>query len=700
MLKLIRKYQLIILAIGGSLLMVVFLLQPVLTRLTPDSRNNPVARLDDGTVFDGHDTQRANFDLSVLKNTYSRTFVPLNFGGLGLDPINDRDTEFHWLLLIKAAGDAGLIGDDAEGRTWIPTIAVQEAQIVVQQEARQGDFASQEEANQRLEEVSATIENQLRRNIRLGASRMRGMTEDEVYRTLAKARGVQRLMARFITAPSMSDLGALSAAVERLDAIAVNAAVVPGSALAPLVEDPSESELAAFFERFKDASPSESEFGIGYTQPTRVKLGWLTLNRGLIEASIEIDRIELRKIWRRDAELPPDDRQYPGDFAGERPEIERAYRADLAEDIMVEADRIIRAEVLKATSALREEDGVYVLPEDWASRRPELDAIAEAVVVGVEEQLGASIPTPSVTIRSDQWLTNRDISTIPGLGQASYRVGSQRIPTFNIPSALEDEESIELLGMQAGVPQADPAAQDQQGNRYYVLVYEARPAGASLSIDDAGRERVIDDYKTLGGYERLVSRLDTARSSIESTGDLTGALDELLRGVDGETRPRVVENVMVYSDRVTGPPGTQPDPALNTQAFIDAVREKASPLDPLATPEQLAQDPIGVGVGVPSRRAVALSRIVAPRPLTSDLYRARMTQILNQVRVNEMREVMAEDGLPQPFSYEAMRKRYGLESLESRDGEPRDDADDEDAQDEDADDEAAGDEAPQADASP
>jgi len=666
MLKFIRKYQLIILAVGGSLLMFVFLLQPVLTRLTPDSRNNPVARLDDGTVFDGHDTQRANFDLSVLKSVYSRTFMPLEFGGLGLDPINDRDTEFHWLLLTKAADEAGLIGDDAEGRTWIPALAAQEAQAVVQQEARQGAFSSQEEAAARLEEVTSNIEDAMRRNIRLGVSRMQGLTEDDVYRTLAKARGVQRMITRFLTAPSLSDLGALSAAVERFDAVAVDAGVIPGAALAPVIEDPSEEELGAFFDRFKDASPSENEFGIGYTQPTRVKLGWITLDRESIERSVEVDRVELRKIWNRDAQLPEDARKYPGDFAGERPEIERAYRADLAEDIMVEADRIIRAEVLKATSSLREEDGIYALPEDWADRRPDLESIAQAVVEGIRERLGVSIPTPVVTIRADRWLTGFDLSSTPGLGAARYRMGSRMIPAYNIPNALEDEEAIELLGIQTGVPQVDPAAQDEGGNRFYVLVYESRPRGAALSIDDAGRERVLEDYKSLKGYERLVAMIDSLRTTIESSGGLADAIDAAYESVgDDAPRPEVIENILVYSDRVTGAPGAQPDPALNTAEFIGAVRDAAASLDPLATPEQAAQEPIAIGVGIPSQRAVALSRVVAPRPLTSDLYRARMRTILNSVRVDEMREVLAQtDG--QPFSAQAMRERYGLVPVETR----------------------------------
>ena len=665
MLKFIRKYQLIILAIGGSLLMVVFLLQPVLTRLTPDSRNDAVARLEDGTVFNGFDTSRANFDLSVLKSIYPSVYAPLRFGGFGLDPVNDRDTEFHWLLLTKQARDAGLIGDDADGRTWIPTLAQQQAIRVVQQEARQGNFSTQEEAGRRLEEVSSQIENNMTRSIRLASGRMQGIDENEVFRTLAKARGVQRLLGLYNAAPAVSDLNAINAAVEQLSAVAVNAAAVPGLALGAQIPEPSEEELRAFFERFEDQRPADNEYGIGYTQPPRVKLGWLTLDRARIEESIEIDRVELRKIWTRDREKPVEQREYPGDFAGERAEIERAYREDLAQDVMIEADRVIRAEVLRATSALNKTDGVFVLPDGWQDRRPSLESIAEEVVARVSERLGTTIATPSITIRTDQWLTTGDIGRIEGFGGARYRMGSNTIQTSNIPTALDDTEAIELLGMQEGVPQVDPAAQDDQGNRYYALVYEARPAGPARSIEDAGRETVLEDYRSLKGFEILRTMTGDLRDAIESSGSVRAAIDLAFDGVASDTtRPEVIENLLVRRDQVGGVRGA--GPALNSAAFRDAVRARAERLDPLATPEQVASDPIGVAVEVRQQRAVALARIVAPRPLTRERYRGEIVRIAQSVRQQQRQEAMNDAGA-HPFAYEMLRERHGFRSVDEPD---------------------------------
>jgi hypothetical protein len=231
MLKFIRKYQLIILAVGGSLLMVVFLFQPIIGKLSPDPRKATVATLADGTKFNGFDYQRASFDLAVIKRISPLLLLPSQQGGLGIEQGNGDEAELHWLLLSKMANDAGLVGDAGEGITWIPELARRNAGFQLQQQAQQGliQFNSEQEFAQAVAQLAPQYEAPLQRNVALATGMSQGATEDDVYRTLATARGIERFYRVYSSVPSYSDIGAMDAAKQRYDAIAVDAVVIKRS---------------------------------------------------------------------------------------------------------------------------------------------------------------------------------------------------------------------------------------------------------------------------------------------------------------------------------------------------------------------------------------------------------------------------------------------------------------------------------------
>jgi len=668
MLKIIRKYQLIILAIGGSLLMVVFLFQPIIGKLSPDQRKATVAKLADGTTYNGFDIQRANFDLSVLKRVYPRVFASIEQGGLGLVAgSSEEQTERHWLLLSKQANDAGLIGDAGEGRTWIPVIAQREAAGFVQEQMQQGLITSQEQAIESLDAMTTQVENQLRRNVSLATDMMRGIDENEVYRTLATARGIERLYRVFSSLPAFSDLGAMHAAKSRYDSVAVDAVLVKADLFTDSIPLPSEDELQAFFDQYKADAPTDNDYRIGYTQPSRVKLGWLTLNKQSIEAAIVIDRVELNKIWRTDHALPEGTRKYPGDFAGERLNVETAYRDQRAFDILYEADKIIRSQVLQATRGLSKDENFFVLPDDWNTNRPTLEGLAQSVVDGLLEQLNVTIPLPAVQIHSDRWLSSNDISALPGFGTSIYRIGSRTLRSALIPQVSQSQEAAALLTIQPSVPVVNPAAEDAQGNRYYAIIYDTNPAGPADSIDDAGRDTVLNDYRTIKAYQLLSDNLDSFITQATAENDLAPALDAALAlGSDNIQRPGVARNLLVQSENIArGRLALFVEPGLNTPEFRDAINNAASGIHELAAPESLTQSPIIIATPIPSAKGIGLAKVIAPRPMTSEDFTTNLTQILNQESQNEIREALV-DTEASPFSLETMSERYGYTRVKKR----------------------------------
>jgi hypothetical protein len=673
MLKFIRKYQLIILAIGGSLLMVVFLFQPIIGKLSPDPRKATVAQLADGTKFNGFDYQRASFDLAVIKRVSPLLLLPTQQGGLGIDQSSSGDeAELHWLLLSKMANDAGLVGDAGEGATWIPELARRNAAFQIQQQVQQGmlQFTSDQEYAQAVAALAPQYEAPLQRNVSMATGMAQGATEGDVYRTLATARGIERLFRVYSSVPSYSDLGAMQAAKQRYDAIAMDAVMIKGSAIAPAIQDPSDEQLQAFFDEYKADAPSDNDYAIGYTQPTRVKLGWLALNRDAIASTVTIDRVELNKIWRTDHQLPAEQQRYPGDFAGERLNIERAFRTDRAMDLMIEADKIIRSKIIQATRVLEKDGDYYILPADWSSTRPKLEALAQAVVDGVKEQHNVELPLPIVETHTDRWLNAMEISTLQGYGASAYRIGQRQLPSYLIPQGIDTEELSAIMPVQAGVHMVDPAAEDAQGNRYYAIFYEVNPAGPADTIDDVGRERVLNDYKSVKAFELLSENISAITELAKTSGDLAPAISLAMDlGPADAIRPGVARNLLVTEDNVArGRLASFVEPGLNSEEFRSVVQEATSGLDPLATPEALAESPIFVSAVIPSSKGIALGKVIAPRPMTQEVFDINIFQILAGQGRRDI-QIAIDDAGVSPFTLETLSDRMGYTRIKKRNDE-------------------------------
>ncbi len=667
MLKFIRKFQLIILAVGGSLLMVVFLLEPVLTSFQKSQLNRTVARLADGGKVTLLDVDVARAEIDLARRVAGVVFLPREANGLGLSPDDPGGANrhvYHWIMLSRMAEEAGLVGGAEDGRQLINIqIAAERRELIqrAQMAIMQGAMTPQE-ATEQIQQYETLRRSQLFRDVMQTAAYTQGATEDDIWGSLAKFMGAYRLLSLYQNAPAFSPAGAVAAMRELGDSVAVNAALIPGTLLAPEVPDPSEEELAAFFEARAGASPDEDEMGVGYVQPARVRLGWLVLSREDFNRGVEVDRVELQKMWRIDSEKPEADRLYPGDFASERARIEADYRRDRVDQLMVEADRVIRSEALKATRGLSREGGRMVLPEDWSQTGPRLDVIAEAVVTRLSAQ-GANVPTPTVEVPENRWFSGDELARVPGLGRAFYRVGSRTVLIRELPASIGEAGVVESINLQVGVPQVEPAAVDAEGNRYYLLVLEHRDAGPARSIEEAGRDRVLADYKGVRGFEMLRERLDELESAAAGEGGVRAAVDLAVEQADltRVVRPSVYRNLRVSTVQVL-PSAQSPsiDPQLNGEAFRDAVLGAAEGVDPLASPEEVAAEARAVAVALPKARAVAVARVVAPRPMTREDFQESVQMALGLLKRQEVEAALDETGAGDPFSFETLRERYGL----------------------------------------
>ncbi len=656
MLKFIRKYQLPILVVGGSLLMIVFLLQPVLTKLSPSPAKAKIATLASGSAITAGDRQMAQFELEVIKNVYPQFFQPGQHGGVLFDTDSSKQV-LQWFMLAKQATDAGVVADAADGRDMISQIAEQTAGSYLYQQGQQGLITAQE-AEDQFPTLTAQFTTTLTNRAASMSGMVPGMQPDDVFRVLAKARGVDRFINLYGTTPALSDLGYNKAAHASFDAVAVNATTIPANVFAANIPDPTEDELQAFFDEYKDQFPAQTDFGIGYQQPTRVRLAYLKIDRQMLFDAVIVDRAELAKLHTLNTDPEK------GDFASERAALERKYRDDKATQMMIEADRLVRSLVQQSVKGFPVNSGRYELPEDWDARRPKLEAIAESVVEGLREQYGVNLPTLTINVHGSDWLDARQILTLPGYGTASYRVGAQQFETFKIPTLLTLQSNSKALVIQPGLPLADPAAVDAANNRYYAVVLKVNEAGPADSIDDAQRDRVLKDYKEIKSFNNLVDRTEELSTILASTGILSDAINAALTGATDAPTPEIQRNILVTKDSIDrGRLTLYVNPALNVPAFRDAVMQTAESIDKFAEPGSILDSDRAIAVPLPASRSLALATIVAPRPMTIEQFRVRSTQVLSKQVQTELAEAIES----YPFSYDALATKFGLKLLRDLD---------------------------------
>ncbi|MEZ6242986.1 MAG: hypothetical protein R3B57_08085 [Phycisphaerales bacterium] len=650
MLKFLRKYNVLILVIGGSLLMVVFLLQPVLTRLQPSPEERKIGTIGaDKSKVAQRDLHEASDDIRILE-ALSPFIVR---AGLQLDQGHEMH---HYFLLLYEAKREGLVGGVDDGASLIPQLARDQAQLEELSKYPQqywGLIRSQPFFAQDVAKKAVELEPQLMQARELIAQRW-GMPVDRVDQALANTRGILRLRNTYNAALRFSAPDALVIARDRFDAALADVLVVPSTLFVSEIPTPTEDQLLAHFEQYKSDPPGTGEFGFGYLQPPSVKLEWLVLDPAVFSTAVTPDPIEVRKRWSQNRE------KYKGEFADERAGIESEIRANKAQDLLADADQIIRQDVLARTRPLATDDqGFLILPDDWDQRRPRMADIAQQIVNDLSQREHVTLPMPLVEVRNSQWLSAQDMSQLPALSRAAFRVGATPMPTPYLPSLVRENQTGQRspLHAQVGVPIVETPAVDQSGRRYYVTVLAARPQSPPDSLDDV-REEVTTDLTAKLAYDKLISEAPRYEELAREEG-LDAVASLVSQGKDPDSAPKVDQSVLLT--RAGASPVLEAnlkDARVRTateflEAAVDAAAERLDPHAPIAA-SPLAESI--VSGASPRDRILVLGRLTAYRPVTIEDYRLRSRGLLRAEAADLLAESTHDDD-PDPFSYDALVTR-------------------------------------------
>ncbi len=617
MFKLLRQYNKWILAVGGTLLLITFLMPTAIQSCAEQSAfsGSTWATYDGGTVT-GAELELAQKELRVLEVLRNPQFAQLGA---------DRDPA-HWWLLVHEASKAGLVGGAGEGEAMLAQIA-----------AGAGSGA---EPNR----------------ILFNLAQASGTNPDIVLVTLAKAQGVQRLLGLAAGLDRVSDLRLEQEVARSMLGITGDLVVIDARTNTSIeVPAPTDAALEAQRKAWADKpAPAVGQQGIenfGYRIPDRFKLEWITIPKASVEAMVDADpelaTLALKKRFAQDpAKYGADPAMNPS-FSAYEASVRARTRQELVDRRLEEVAKAAGDQLGLAQRSLEREGVYFKLPADWASQMPTLQSVAEALA----QDFG--IPLPAYQSSGAEWLEVADVATLPGVGSArTDRFGAPVRTQQLVAGAKELSAASVTAPFQLGI--ASPALLGDNGDVHFVRLVEAAAAAPAIDLAEV-RAEVERDVLAIERFKSLEADADAIRAravadGVRAVADAYGAKVEFVKDLR-EANPQFVQFGIRIGSAI---PGLGTDPKA-----LDALVEKAARLPLTADISALPADERTFVVAAPDKLSILVLQATALAPVTSEEF-ARLSESPQLVGVVRDPELAIDPA--KVFSYEALAARWGFKS--------------------------------------
>lgn len=634
MLKWLRKYSKALMIFFGVFLMISFLVPQAISQL--GQGGNPSLFTVGGRSVRALEAQRVSAQIQAVENATLGVF-PISLG------IDARGTGVeHWVIAKELTLKSGFTGGTADGPELIPQAAqvatvgrLGPEMLDVVRNNPQIMQMLQQQADQQAAQVLAALPQIAQRN---------RLSERELNEGLAVAKGMLRMKEMYLTSPRLSENRLLRKARQDFDQAEMQVLFIGAEPDILKAVDPPEAALQEHFDKYKDKVAGVDDNAFGYMRPRRYKLEYMTIERKGVEDAVKISALDVQKKM-----LDGESKEIT-DATARRTAIETKLRTSAADKVYAEAKLAFTAEVLSATRGLATEGGMYTLPTDW--KRPLMAEIAGRVAAKVRESTGINIPTPSITIREADWLTDEDVQRMPGFGGATVARGNSSVSVGQmLPFVRElrkaEDPKVELA-LQVGVPFASPV-DDSLRNRHFFTVIEARAASPAESLAEV-RAQVINDRRKADAYAALAARVAEFETIALATG--LEALQEQLKAGGGVTTD------LRAGVRVSGRAVSPADSGANTKAFMEAASAKMAALDPTIPLEKASPSDLIVAAKNPTKLGVAIGKFTTFTPVTIEKFRPAARGLALQAAQDLMvrgEDILSRERLDKLMKFEGMQ---------------------------------------------
>lgn len=491
MLRFFRKYLLNkwVLAIGGSLLMVVFLLPMGAGGFGSGGQNPVIGRfMPSGERVRASDLEMARAQLQVLER-----ISPI----LRVTATTSNDELMQWVLLKRAAEQSGLAVSQEQAVLLLGELG--RAMDNPAEIARQMG-TSEAMVIQTLRDYGAVA---LYRELALGQSHLPLHQRVRQYTSIAMASGLAAApQAPMLLPPRVSTPLIERFVYEQGSSLQVSMVQVAADRYIDQAPEPDEAQITALYDQYRDHLPGTSEpYGFGYRSPRRVKVEYLTIPAPRISDQVQFSEADALAYFAANRD------RFQGFDAGAsntdaylivRDQVLAAYVREQAEEL---AQRIVaraRAMMIVDLRRFDRTDGYMAIPDDYQPLP--LAQVAETI----EQEFGIR---PNVSIRDQQWLDAQHLSLLPGIGEAWLLTPQFEAPfAAYVMSAREVEPAdSRLLTERLQVNAPSRGLKDAAGNHYVFRLLDAASQRSPQSLDEV-RQQVVHDARLLAAYQKLVSQ--------------------------------------------------------------------------------------------------------------------------------------------------------------------------------------------------
>ena len=619
MLKFLRQYNQWILAVGGTLLLITFLMPNAIQRCGRDQgpSKTAFANLADGAVYTGADQFEAQQELAVLEPMRDQFIT-----GLGAD----RAPE-HWWLLVREAKAAGLIDSTSGGQSEVERIA-----------------ASQKISVPQL--MSLLMSN----------TNSEGKQET-VYRALANLAGVRRLVVLASNVDRLSDRRFKNEIARSMLGVSADMVVLDAKSNAAITFAPvTDAELDAQFTAFASTAKGVGDKGFGYRLPNRVKLEWVMIPKASIESSTatspQLSTLELKKRFAADPAIYGADASQSPAFATYEATVRQRTKDELIKLRMDEVAKFIADESALSLRSVKRVGAYYDLPTDWSTKMPSMQDLA--LVVAKEY----TIDLPVYQTSGADFISPTDVALIPGLGRASTSKFGTAVRTDALAAAVK-EFGVDSTSapFQTGV--MSPAMTAESGDLYFFRVTESDASRAPASLADV-RADVLKDLESVRRYEWLTANqaslvTDAVASGMAPLATKYGTAVEFAAQVR-EANPQFVQ----YGVRLPSP---LPIIGTNADALKRIVDEAAKlPLTAPTSGVDVAQRTFAVDL--PNQLTVLVVQITDLAPLSAEEFAAMSS---SPQLAGIARDPASAVDARELFSQKSLMERAGFTSVRGSD---------------------------------
>ncbi|MEM7625603.1 MAG: hypothetical protein AAF333_08245 [Planctomycetota bacterium] len=656
MFKFFRKYNKVILVVGGCVLMVAFLVPQAVEMFGPNPNKVAIGTAHGQKLTTG-DQYNAGAEIQLLSR--------LRLGD-GLV----TDDGLTWLLIQRDAEELGLYASDREVELALQTFEIDDERLTQLAKDARTTTATLREivrrwliAEQYRQLVTGTAYRDPRGNSsspaieRLQVFNFAFQNDPNIQQLASFPEEFRNQLFQNIAPFVAQRVTAVANGTHRLSVpmlqhyIQENYPTVEGRVVlvrpdTDAVDELTEEELTQVFEQYKDSLPGEGEpFPFGYRYPDRVKLEYLRIPERAVRDAVTVDYVEVLDAYQ-------ESRAFFADESGESPEMPTAEAVSLlSEELRGRNAQQLAGRIMAQVQGLLAEDvrgyaqdGGYVqLPDDFVPMP--WSEVTEAV----RAEHGVRI---DVMGDPEAWVAVDELRGLEGIGFAVIGDGAG-VPFesyVGYTRQLEDEDQPGPRSLRSQIDVASKPLRDQEGNLYVFRLIDAEASHVPAGLDEV-RDRVVADAKAIAAYHQLVAEADSWE---------TMAINEGLDAV-AEAAGSGVSQTFPFQ-KVSGNEGDPPNVlgVGTSRAFVDAAFalvdsiDASADVETLSIEQRLAVTPLPEAEGGP---ALSLFMLDGFEPLTRRGYE----QAVAGGATFTANATLNRDLTESPMSIEAIARRVGFD---------------------------------------